>query len=299
MIGIDGSYKYFEISCDSVLATRSNDGGLKENNALFDIRPIHNVVGLKVLEVEIPFSFFTFTDKNNKFYLRESITTGPPINPVVVIIPSGNYSATEMLTVLAQALELASGNGWTYLVEINQATQKFIIWNEQAVANSSFSLDFIIEPSIAVYLGFKNGEIYTSGGTIDPVKGRSLYAPFVFNMSGPNYLYVNSTILGTLVDMYRPGETAGPYLARIQNTVLPGEVIFWRDPDPEKYFNLENLNVLSQFDLYLTAGFPDTQSPLDLNGSSFSLKLGIIVQTDIKDDLMSRSESRISKRVRG
>jgi hypothetical protein len=298
MLGIDGNYKYFEISCDSFFAARSNDGGLKENNALFDIRPIHNIVGLKILEVEIPFSFFTFTEKNNKFYLRESVTTGPPINPVIAVIPVGNYTASEMLTVLANALDLASGNGWEYLVEIDNATQRFIIWNQQ-FPTSSFSLDFILEPSTAVYFGFKNGQVYQSQLGPDPDKGHGLQAPFVFNMSGPNYLYVNSTMLGTLVDMYRPSENAGPYLARIQNTVLPGEVIFWRDPDPEKYFNLENLNTLSQFDLYLTAGFPDTQTPLNLNGSSFSVKIGIVVQTDIKDDLLNRNEDRISKRIRG
>lgn len=52
--------------------------------------------------------------------------------------------------------------------------------------------------------------------------------------------------------------------------------------DPQKWFSLDSQNNISQLDFYLTLGntnygFPSNIVPLPLNGTSFSLKVGLLL----------------------
>jgi hypothetical protein len=71
-------------------------------------------------------------------------------------------------------------------------------------------------------------------------------------------------------------------MAKIPIDRQPGDVIYWQDPDPEKWFDLENLSSLTEIDFYITLG--NTRGVVDFNGQPFSLKLGII------ESLLTRSE---------
>jgi hypothetical protein len=54
-----------------------------------------------------------------------------------------------------------------------------------------------------------------------------------------------------------------------------GENIIYTDPDPQKWFRFGgDLNFPTSFDFYLTSGVNNT--PLDLNGQSFIVKLGVL-----------------------
>lgn len=46
------------------------------------------------------------------------------------------------------------------------------------------------------------------------------------------------------------------------------------DPDPQKYFDLENRNNFPMLDFYFTLG--NTSQPIEFNGVGFSLKLGVL-----------------------
>jgi hypothetical protein len=89
-------------------------------------------------------------------------------------------------------------------------------------------------------------------------------------------------------------------MAKIPINCNSGEVSYWQDPDPQKWFDVENLNVLNQVDFYLSLGNTTAEIPLKLNGVSFSLKLGILVNTFSHNDLGGglAHQDRVIKRIR-
>jgi hypothetical protein len=155
-----------------------------------------------------------------------------------------------------------------------------------------------------LYIGFPGGG--TSSQTFG-AGGDALEAPNAALVSGPNYLYLNSLKLGQLCNMYLPegafnlgGGNAGPQLSKIPVNVQPGGVIYWQDPDPQKWWDLENLTTLLSCDFYLTLGNTTTQTPLALNGLGFSLKLGMLCYEDTMVEQMTSTSqgSRAVKRIR-
>jgi hypothetical protein len=147
------------------------------------------------------------------------------------------------------------------------------------------------------------------GGTTTAVFSGGLFmeSPNVVLISGPNYIYVNSTAIGQLTNLYLPqgavnlgGGNSGPQMAKIPVNVSSGNVIFWQDPDPQKWFDVENLPLLNQIDFYLTLGNTTTQTPLRLNGLSFSLKLAVLQNQFTHNDLGGglQHQDRVVKRMR-
>jgi hypothetical protein len=96
------------------------------------------------------------------------------------------------------------------------------------------------------YLGLFGGPNVSSSGGI-------LVSPYAALITGPNYVYVNSNMLGGLVNMYLPadcpltganptGQTqgptgagggTGPQVAKVPITVNPGGINYWADPGKE------------------------------------------------------------------
>ena len=53
-------------------------------------------------------------------------------------------------------------------------------------------------------------------------------------------------------------------------------MIYWSDPTPDMWFDMENLTNFADIDFYCALGNVSAQSPLQFNGASFSIKLGIL-----------------------
>lgn len=295
--GFSPSYRYYEFELDSLDCVSGAVSGVSKTNwPLFKIggkRPLQNIAAIKILEVQIPFTYYIFNSGNNTFQLDE---TGQV--PVTVTIPVGNYGITQLQTVLAGALTSASLNLHTYTVSYDTSTQKLTIWNNVLVT-SPFSVIMGNgadtdgdQTSPGQALGFPVGETFTSGFSgvlVGTNRGDYITSPFVIMLTGPNYLYVNSNKVGNLTDLYLPQGAinlgfgnGGPQMAKVPIDKQPGNVIFWQDPDPEKWFDMENLSSLTEIDFYITLG--NTSQVVDFNGQPFSLKLGII------ENLLTRSE---------
>lgn len=278
--GLNPNYDYYEIYLDSYDANSTNDASYYYADwPLFQlVTPIPNLAAIKVLEVQIPFSWYVFHSKNNTFLLTEGGSTS------TVTIPVGNYNSTTMSTALGVALTSASPNAYTYNVTFSgqnstPSTSKFTITSS---AGSAFTLTFGVDgddlgnTNPRLWLGFTEYQNISSGSGV-------LVAPNAANIAGPNYLYINSRALGTLLKSVLPkgaealgAGSIGPQIAKIPISVQPGGVIYWSDPDPEKWFSLENLALITQFDLYLTVGNNDNPTVTSLNGLNFSIKLGIL-----------------------
>lgn len=105
-------------------------------------------------------------------------------------------------------------------------------------AGSYFSLVFGVagDPGVAnprFNMGFGSAGTYTSTVGLGP----TLIAPNVASISGPNYMYLNSSAIGTQLSVLLPGGalqlgngSAGPQIAKIPINVQPGGVIYWSDP---------------------------------------------------------------------
>jgi len=274
-------------------------------------RPLQNIAAVKILEAQIPFSYYVFSSKNNTFILAENGETQASIT-----IPVGNYTISELETVLAGLLTAASvgRNGSTYTVSYSSVTQKMTIWNNR-LTTDGFSVIMGTagdtdgdQNSPAQALGFPVGTTLTSGFSsvlVGANRGDFIVSPFAIMLTGANYLYINSRRLGPLIDLYLPkgainlgNGNAGPQIAKIPVDRQPGDVMFWQDPDTEKWFDLENLPNLTEVDFYITLG--NTNHVLDFNGQPFSLKLGVIENLLTKTELSSGTSqnAHVVKRMR-
>lgn len=300
--GLNDSLQYFEFSFDSLDTFQSPSSNVSTRDwPLFLLnRPLTNVAAIKVLEVQIPFTYYVFNETNNTFTLTENSGA-----TVTITIPIGNYSSTSMTAVLSTAMTSVSPNGRTYTVTYAGAsstqpnTGKFIISSSSA---TTFTLNFGTtegdkDPSL--WLGFNPGANISSASGV-------LVAPNVASITGPNYLYLNSRKVGQLCNMFLPAGadklgngTNGPQMAKIPVNVQPNGVIFWQDPDPEKWFDLENFINFASVDFYFTMGNTSAQLPLQFNGQPFSIKLGILVNRKSHSSTLSglAHQNRVINRI--
>ena len=309
--GLNDSLKYYEFQLDSLDATTSNaDGVAKTDWPLFLLggkQPLANIAAFKIIEAQIPFSWYVFNEQNTlpnqnntQWTLVETggVNNGQSLYPLLAV---GNYAGGSALATALQAA--LNGVSSDYVVTFDAQLQKFTFTTTKAGV-TSFTFGFGAPTNSGnfnprLYIGFPGGITASSGTT--------LVSPNVVLISGPNYVYVNSTAIGQLTNLYLPqgavnlgGGNAGPQMAKIPVTVSSGNVIFWQDPDPQKWFDVENLPLLNQVDFYLTLGNTTTQIPLKLNGLSFSLKLAVLQNQFVHNDLGGglQHEDRVIKRIR-
>jgi hypothetical protein len=292
-------YQYVELELDS-LDSNVTDARYAKTDwpTFFFVRPIANVAYMKILSAEIPFSYYVIDTHNNTFILSETGTVATS----TVVIPVGNYTSSTLATALSTALTTASTGltSKTYTVTFSSQTGKFT-FSSNASVSSPFSFSFGSDTSDPgnrnprFVLGFPGGTT-----TSTSVSSPTLVAPGTAQISGPNYVYVNSDSLGQLSNNYLPTGAQnlgfggnGPQMARIPINCLPGEVAFYTDPDPHHWFDMENLNLLTQVDFYLTLGNQNGQEILRLNGQNFSLKVGLMLQRKSKSYMGSSAGGRM------
>jgi hypothetical protein len=306
--GLNDNLDYFEFAIDSLDATSSFTSFSKKTDwPSFNVAgkgPLQNVVAIKILEVQIPYSWYVFNSSNNTFPLYENnVLAG------LVVIPIGNYNESTLATALGLALTTASINSIIYAVTYNSLLGKFLFYSftnpSAPVANTTIAFKFEFGAGLdtpfpnsgnknpRLWIGFEPG--FSSTSTIQAVNANfntnfpltlstmALQTPNVILVSGPSYLYVNSQKLGSDFDLYLPsgainlnGGKSGPQIAKVPINTNAGGIVFWQDPDPEKWFSFDLLQTLNNFDLYLTLGNTTSQVPLELNGLSFSVKLGML-----------------------
>jgi hypothetical protein len=309
--GLNDSLKYYEFQLDSLDATAAGgEGAASTDWPLFLLggkTPLSNIAAFKIIEAQIPFTYYVFnsvnTDNTSTNLARWTLTefgagAGGPYYPKIAV---GNYTGGDALATQLQTAINAVSSG--YVVTYNSTLQKLVfVCNKVNVTSFNFTF------GTSTNSGNKNPRLYIGfpGGVTSSV-GNTLISPNVILLSGANYVYVNSNALGNLTNMYLPqgavnlgGGNSGPQMAKIPINCNSGEVSYWQDPDPQKWFDVENLNVLNQVDFYLSLGNTTAELPLKLNGVSFSLKLAILVNTFSHNDLGGglAHQDRVIKRIR-
>ena len=277
--GLNPNYNYYEFSLDSDNAVRALNGLYPKTDCplyfLGGKKDLTNIAAVKILEVQIPFSYYLFTTSTftglpgNGYF-----TYTDPLGTQTISL-EGNFTSAQLVTTLKSKLDAARvANGGAlnaFTVSFDNSLGKFTI-----SAAFVFTLTFSANSGYAI-LGMNQGANTSNGSGI-------LVSPNVALVSGPNYLYLNSNAIGTLVNLYlptteaNPGGNAGPQIAKIPVNTAPGGIIYWQDPDPQKWFDVENLSQLQQLDFYLSLG--NNPEIVRLNGLSFSVKFGVLLNKE-------------------
>lgn len=188
-MSLNEKLEYIELEFDSYDTAVSFDANYTSDNwPLFRMgRPISNIVAMKIVSAEIPFSYYIINAQNNTFIINVG---GTDVN---VVIPIGNYTGNSLAAAITIALPAfffcvytSSTNRLTFSTSIPITLNylKFGASNDNGSTNPRYALGF----------GAGNSATFTSG--------TDLIAPFVLQISGPNYLYVNSKLYGQSFNLF-------------------------------------------------------------------------------------------------
>lgn len=307
---------YIEIEIDSTYLTISDSTLSPRDTPLINVgRTLSNIAGAKILEVNIPFSFYPITDQINALTnLSENrILLQSSADSVTLIIPPGAYTGTSLAAVIQPLLAAAmvtmqlgfnpttAPTTGTCTFDISTGKFNFQLTQASDVGLAApFSFQFASPNTpvlpLATLLGFTSNNVnFTANG---PNTVFTLSSTNVAAVTGPNILYINSRILGNVCKSYIPegalsvGQT-NPQMAMVPVNVNPGGIIWWQDPSPNEVFDTQNLFSLSQLDMYVTAG--TDPRPLLFNGLGFQVKLMLFVKN--KDQGLSQSGTLGQNRV--
>lgn len=256
MAGTPGVINFREINFD----TRDRTPGTTISHPTFSIYQTMKIKQIQVLQAEIPFSWYVFTDMNNKLDFFE-----PASGPITTItVTPGNYSSAEMISLLKILLDGASPNGYVYTVSIDPNKNRITI-----ASTGAFNILWASGPNntsnICDELGYEKLDL----------TGSSTYtAPFTYNMSGPNYIYIKcDQIKGFDNEITNSKPNIDPQIvARIVITENSGSTIYYQDflGNPTQLL-FGNTTVTS-----LSFKLTDRNNvELDLNGRHWSMLVGI------------------------
>jgi len=285
---MDPNYTYHELVLDSQYATSAfTSAPVKDWPQYTFSNPLGNIDYIKILEVQIPFSFYVINSTNNKFFYIDSNTAISHL----ITIPVGNYNGSTMAASLATQLSAASSTVFT--VEFLNPIQKFRFTS----SSNEFVFQFGVkgdhgDTNPRIWLGFDDG---LSSSSLSKV----LVSPNVSAVTGPNYLYVNSSTIGPLCGIYSEESIGGVgrEMAQVPVNCSAGGVIFWQDPDPTHWFALRRLSTLQTIDLFCTLGGTLAPEPMSFNGQGFVIKVGVLSANTMVSDTTQLPQG-VSKRIR-
>ena len=284
--GLNNDLLYYEFELDSSEYTATTDQFISPLNwptfSLVTNKQLTNVAAMKVLEIQVRYSWHEINAKMASGGFTQSLITFRDTvlgvtTPITIVV--GSYTPTQMATAFQTALNaaaVAAGSPNVYTIAYNAITGNFTI-TRTAGANGWQ----IAVASTATQYNSWHWKVGMVPGYTSAISGASLTLPF--HSCSPTYLYVNSSRLAPLFNAYLPpgrtiGSSKGSQICKFPISAAKGDVIFWQDPAPEKWFNFENSPSITNADFFLTTGpTNDTSDIIDLNGCPFSLKLGVLL----------------------
>ena len=283
MSGFNPELEYFELVVDSYDA--ENPGGQlwlgstsPTNQLVFSWPKFYwtykapRIMAIKIISAEIPNVWDVINTNNNTLvYTYNGV-------PTTITIATGTFTGAQIATALQTAISAVTAG---FTVTYDATLLKFTF--TQTVAALAWSISFPTINSLYSIVGFLAGS--SQGGT---GAGTSTISSIVAQVNGPNYLYLNSRTFGPQVNFNLTedavGGNGGPQICRIPINAARNAVVLYVNPNAQDFFDCfaESVN---QFDLYLTLGPDQTQTPLDMKGVSWSVKFGFLSQRQVTEDL--------------
>lgn len=278
-------------------------------------KPLERVAAVKVLQVIIPNTYYPINSTNNQIGYYSWLGTDPVrwTNQGPDSITPGNYTKTELDTQVSNTLTNSIPTTFS-VTDLPAQMKSYYLNSGTAPADRNYMFSFLntlqtseeinnnARTNPRLILGWEGGAgritgsllgAGTSGITVS--KGPQVFGGAgtlkfttttnVVQSNGPPSIYLNSSIIGSMIHVYLNGNghmippNTGNDNSQICSipvkNVARGENIIYSDPDPQKWFRFGgNLNFPTSFDFYLTSGVNNI--PLDLNGQSFIVKLGVL-----------------------
>jgi hypothetical protein len=311
---------YIELDLDSAVATESafNDNSSLDTPVFELGRDLQNVVGFKIIETNIPSSYFTITDEVNsatgrqRNLLRVVIGTmmGPgPFN--LYITPNRKYTASELAAEIQSLIGtldlplLIPPTTITSTCTYSDLTGKFTISMTPSPYYTNMSVTILFDESVAKLLGFQSPnstdeqlQLYQISSTTF-----SFTSSYLALVSGPNYMQINSKFFSNVLKNYLPQGPLGTVgqtntaICQVPVTANFGGVNYWQTIQPDS-FDTQNLFMLDRFDLFLTLG--TSKIPLKLNGLSWQCKIRVFIDRNYTASSLQGNieQNRIIKRIR-
>jgi len=235
-----------------------------------------DIIAWKLISAEIPNVFDTITTGSNTFIMTVAGV------PTTFTIPPAIYTGATLATALTALLV-------AYPIAVTYSATTLRLSFVYALANP-WSITFTDRDTAYSTLGFLPASTTSLAGA------GTIVSTTVANVTGPYYLYLNSRIMGPLINFNltdgSPDGTGTPQMARVPITVNKGEVIFYTDPTPERYFDFFAGPKFEVFDLYWTVGSDQEQKPLDMKGVPWSVKFGMLAYRQATSDLRVKPAKR-------
>jgi hypothetical protein len=256
--GINDVFAYKEIQLDS----HQRDAGTNDEPVFYLAPAIHNVLAIKVVAAQIPFSYYVFDDHNNRFVLVD------PSGTHDVALPTGNYDAIKLANTLMAVLNAASPTHG-YFASYSAVNGKLTV-----TADADFALTFDTDPYASPHVWFG----FTAGS--NPSTNKTLVAPGVCLSTGPTYLLLTSSAGSRISNQLRINGTSSdnpPVLAKIPAKSNPWGLIDYQDPDATYFFDMSDA-YLQQISLALQLG--SSNRTLAMNGGPWSIVLSALCLRD-------------------
>lgn len=243
-------------------------------------RPLNNVVAVTILEAQLPYTFYTINNNNNKLYLLVPSVFGgfggggPSI--LVASITPGNYtSSTITAAILAAMLKVWPGAS-DATVTYNESTGK-LTFGTNGLEYGLLFKDRLNTCSTPLGFDINNPTDYYGITTSTP-----LTAPFSIALGGPSFLMVRGSFgLGGADDIMvntqgNDEPLNGNIIAAIPVNTVPGGTITWKNLAPRGGFFNFPVDKIAEAEFWVTMGDDDTQ--VDFNGHPFQLKIAFLTR---------------------
>lgn len=219
--------------------------GTNENFEIKLSKSIERVKNIDIVSVEVPWTFYVLNSTNNVL----SFTVGA--TPHSITVSPGNYDAITFVQLIQQLMN-ATASGFS--VAWSSTNYKITFSNA-----SSFNIIYSTS-TISSLIGL----------TADSGATTSFTCQGVINLSGPNYIYIKSTVLvQPKVRLPFVSSDESTTLYKVQVSTGPGTTLIEKNlfPIPIRYGTRQTIQ---QFDLRLTDSDGVT---LDLNGQRWSMTI--------------------------
>jgi hypothetical protein len=219
------------------------------------------LVGLKVLELSVPASYYTLNSSNNKFAFTSASGNKN------FTLAQGNYAGTEFATALATAMTTADGTV-TFTATYSAITNKITLTFS---GGGTFQFNKVGTTGF-VFLGIQSGDA-DAAAAVSP-----WVSPFPINLGGDSTLVLRSPELGPQLrgSLYSSSTTASTndILCKFPINCNRNEWITWQNPTFQ-FFSVPAY-LLNRVSFSITTD--QSLSPLQFNGLSFQVKLALLFQ---------------------
>jgi len=242
---------------------------------------------IKIVSAEVPFTFWRVNERNNRILLTDQAGT----STTELFVTPGNYTAVEIAAELTALLNTA-GYG-TFSVTYN--TKNYHLEFDNTLGYTIFFGQTLGVGETALYplLGTPQTWTFATGPN-------SFVDTSTCRISGGTTLNLCSQTLGFQVKCLLPSDaqvnSPNNQICRIQLDCQPGGVAFYKDPNPEKYFDYISTTNLEAFDLFFIDGTNTDPYPVDFNNTPFSVKIGLLCYKQAGSNLSNAGASQIFRK---